>query len=210
MTANYRGNWTAFYCAGDLQRLAPLAVTENVYLFQNSTGYDGQFYHYKAHDPFLRSNLKTFVDDARLRYRRILVPLLAYLLAGGRSGLVDPAYELVFLIGIGLGVYWSCRLARKAELNAAWGLVFLAMPAIPVTMDRMVIDGGLAVVTAAFLWFSRSPSWKLFVVLVCAPLTREMGFLLVLAYCGSLAWRRQLRAAAIFLLSAVPALAWYG
>jgi hypothetical protein len=210
VTANYGGNWTALFCAGANQRQPPLAASERLYLFAGSTGYDGQFYHYVAHDPFLRSDLKNYIDDPRLRYRRILIPILAYGLALGQSGWIDAAYQLVCLLSIGLGVYWSCRFVQDAGISAAWGLLFLAMPAIPIAMDRLVIDGALAVLTAAYLYYSRSPSWKLFVVLICAALTRETGFVLVLAYSACLAWKRELRVAGVFLLSAVPALAWYG
>jgi hypothetical protein len=207
--ANYGGNWTALFCTGALQRLPPLAASEHTYLFAKSTGFDGQFYRYIAHDPFLRSDLKNYVDDPRLRYRRILVPLLAYALAGGQPGLIDRAYEFVCLLSIGLGVYWSCRFAQTTGLAAAWGLVFLAMPAVPITADRLVVDGALAALTAAFVYYSSSPSWKLFTVLACAALTRETGLLLVLAFCVYLAWRREFGMAGVFLLSAAPAVAWF-
>ena len=209
VTANYRGNWTALFCTGAVQQHPPLAVSEHVYLFANSTGYDGQAYHYIAHDPFISSDLKTYIDDPRLRYRRILIPLLAYGLALGHSGWIDPAYELVCLLSIGLGVYWSCRFVQTVELPAAWGLLFLGMPAVLITMDRLVVDGGLAALTAGFLCYSRSPSWKLFIVLMCAALTRETGLLLVVACCAPLVWRREFRMVSIFLLSALPAVSWY-
>jgi hypothetical protein len=210
VTANYEGNWTALFCAGAILPQPPLATAEHIHLFANSTGYDGQFYHYVAHDPFLRSDLKNYIDDARLRYRRILIPVLAYGIALGNSRRIDAAYILVCLLAIGLGVYWSCRYAQSVELAGAWGLLFLAVPAIPIAMDRLIVDGGLAALTAAFLYYRRSPSWKLFVVLVCAALTRETGLLLIGAYCAHLVWRRELRMAGFFLLSAVPAAAWYG
>lgn len=184
--------------------------SEHVYLFENSPGFDGQFYHYIAHDPFLRSYAKNYIDDPQLRYRRILIPLLAYALALGNHARIDPAYELVCLLSIGLGVYWSCRFARNAGVAAAWGLLFLAMPAVPITMDRLVVDGGLAALTAAFVYYSQSPSWKLFLVLACAVLTRETGLVLVVAYSASLAWRRQFQMAGLFLLSALPAILWFG
>lgn len=208
--ANYGGNWTALFCTGALAKQPPLNISEHVYLFANSHGYDGQFYRYIAHDPFLRSDLKNYVDDPRLRYRRILVPLLAYLLASGQQNLIDPAYELVCLLSVGLGVYWSCRIVRNAGLSAAWGLIFLALPAIPITADRLVVDGTLAALTAAFVYYSPSPSWKLFVVLACAALTRETGLLLIPAYCACLVWQRKIRLAGVFILSAMPALVWYG
>jgi hypothetical protein len=76
-------------------------------------------------------------------------------------------------------------------------------------MDRLVVDAGLAALTAAFLCYSQSPSWRLFLVLACAALTRETGFLLILAYCAYLLLRREFRIAGIFQLSALPAVAWY-
>ncbi len=210
VTANYGGNWTALFCTGALQRLPPLTASERIYVFPNSTGYDGQLYHYIAHDPFLRSGLKAYFDDPRLRYNRILIPFLAYTLALGHSNRIDPAYELVCLLSLGLGVYWSCRFAQSVRLPPAWGLLFLAMPATVVTMDRLVVDGGLAALTAAFLYYGRAPSWKLFLVLLCAALTRETGILLALAYCAHLLSRRAFRLAAVFLMALAPAFAWYG
>ena len=201
--ANYGGNWTALYCTGALQPHPPLVESEHIYIFPNSTGYDGQLYHYVAHDPFLRTGLKKFVDDPRLRYRRILIPGLAYALALGQQDWIDPAYELVFLLTVGLGVYWSCRFVEARGLAAAWGLCFLLIPAIPVAMDRLVIDGALAVFTIGVLYYADGPQWKLVLVLACAALTRETGFLLIAA---ALLFRPALTTA----LSAVPALCWYG
>jgi hypothetical protein len=158
----------------------------------------------------MRTDLKYAIDDARLRYRRILIPLLAYTLAQGRPERIDPAYELVFLLSIGLGVFWSCRFVRERKLTPAWGLLFVLMPAIPISMDRLVVDAGLAALTAGFLLYSPDPSWKLFVLLAAAPLTRETGFLLVLGYAISLACQRAFQTAGVYLLAAVPALVWYG
>jgi hypothetical protein len=190
--ANYGGNWTALYCTGALQPHPPLVEAEHIYVFPNSTGYDGQLYHYVAHDPFLRGDLKAYVDDARLRYRRIFVPGLAYALALGRQEWIDPAYELVFLLTVGLGVYWSQR-----------GLFFLLIPAVPIMMDRLVVDGALAALTAGFIYYKDGPRWKFLLVLVCAALTRETGFLLIAA---AFVWRPRVLTAA----TALPALAWYG
>jgi hypothetical protein len=210
VTANYGGNWSALFCTGAIQRQPPLVFSEHVYLFQGSSGYDGQSYHYMAHDPFLRSDLKNFIDDPRLRYRRILVPLLAHGLAFGRSDWVDGAYRVVCLLSIGFGVFWSCRIAQEAGAAVGWGLLFLGMPAIPITVDRLVVDGSLAALTAGFVLYSRSGWWRVFAVLGCAALTRETGFLLIGAYCAGLAWERAWRSAGLFLLSAAPAMGWYG
>jgi hypothetical protein len=209
VTANFGGNWTALFCTGGAIRQPPLAKAEGIYLFQGSTGYDGQFYHYVAHDPLMRTNLSAYMDAPELRYRRILIPALAYGLALGRSSWIHAAYEAVFLLAVALGVYWSCRYAVQAGLRAAWGWLFVLLPAIPISMDRLVIDFGLATIGAGFLLYAAAPSWRLFLLLTCAVLVRETGILMVLAYCGHLLWRREIRTAAIFLLSAAPAAVWY-
>jgi len=183
---------------------------EHIYRFAGSAGYDGQFYHYVAHDPLMRTHLAAAMDDPRYRYARIFVPALAYCLALGRAAWVDRAYEAVWLLALALGVYWSCRYAQRVGLAPYWGMLFLLMPAVPVTTDRMVVDGALTALTAAFLYYGPAPSWRLFVVLCCAALTRETGFLLIAGYGGWLVWRGRWRAAGVFALTAAPALAWYG
>ena len=209
VAANYGGNWTALFCTGALEPHPPLVDREHVYLFADSTGYDGQMYHYVAHDPFLRTSLQSYIDSPRMRYRRILLPLAAYFAAMGRSDSVDAAYLLVCLTAIAAGVYWSCRVAEQAGFAAAWGMLFLLIPAIPVTMDRLVVDGLLAALTAGFLCYLRSPSWKLLAVLACAALARETGLVLIAAYAAHLAWSRAFRSACIYAASALPAVAWY-
>ncbi len=84
--ANYGGNWTALYCTGaNLLGVPPALDSEHIYLFPHSKGYDGQNYHYVAHDPFLRRGFARYIDSARVRHARILVPGLAYVLALGND-----------------------------------------------------------------------------------------------------------------------------
>src|ERR1700735_587174 len=80
----YRGNGTALFCTGALSNPPPAAlVSEHIYRFPNSYGYDGQFYHYMAHDPLLRRGFQSSLDSPRFRYRRMLVPFSAWLLGSG-------------------------------------------------------------------------------------------------------------------------------
>src|SRR5580700_2994804 len=78
---NYSGNWTALFCSGSSMRQPPQLANERIYVFANSNGYDGQFYHYLAHDPLLTGGLAAvYIDAPRLRCRRILMPAIAYML----------------------------------------------------------------------------------------------------------------------------------
>lgn len=48
------GNWTALFCTGSEFKPVPAPLrSDNIYIFQGTFGYDGQEYHYIAHDPFL-------------------------------------------------------------------------------------------------------------------------------------------------------------
>ena len=94
---NYRGDWTALYDIGAQLQLPPELAGEDVYRFPNPAGYDGQFYHLMAHDPFLRRGWAKFVDNPGLRWRRILVPALAHAVVFGDDERVDSAYLSVLL-----------------------------------------------------------------------------------------------------------------
>jgi hypothetical protein len=208
--ANYGGNWSALYCTGALRGVpAPLAA-EHIWQFPASNGYDGQMYHYVAHDPWMRDPLlAASIDSPRLRYARILVPGLAFLLAAGRSNWIDPAYRAVILLFIAAGVYWSAAYCQSIGHAPLWGLLFMLLPATLVSIDRMTVDVALAALAAGFAFHVRAPSWRLPVILGAAALVRETGCLLLIAYGGYLLLGRCFKRAAWYALAAAPALAWY-
>ena len=206
---NYGGNWTALFCTGERLRVPPQLAWEGIYRFPASDGYDGQFYHYMAHDPFLQKGFVDYMDDARLRYRRILVPAAAYLLAAGRDRYVDTALVGVIWLSVFLGAYWLSRYAVLSGRRAAWGLGFLLVPAVIVSIDRTVVDITLAAITVGFvLHASRGGGWKPYLLLACACLTRETGMLLPASYGLYLLWKRLPLKACLFATSALPAVAW--
>lgn len=207
---NYGGNWTALFCTGALLRQPPQLAAEDIYLFPDSTGYDGQYYHYQAHDPFFRKGLSQFVDSPLLRYRRMLVPTAAWLLAFGNDHWVDPAFFAIILLSVFLGVYWSSRLAEGLGRSPYWGFLFLLVPATPIAVDRMVVDVTLTALVAGFVWHCRGGfSWKTFLILALAALARETGLLLAAAC--ALFWlvRRKWIPAALSLAALLPLLPWY-
>ena len=209
VTANYNGNWTALFCTGALQRQPPLAASEHVYLFANSTGYDGQFYHYIAHDPLGRTRLREYIDAPQLRYRRILVPGLAYLVAMGRERFVDAAYVTVVLGFVFLGCYWIGRFAVLHRRHPVWGLLFLALPAVLVSIDRMTVDVALAALCAGFAVFAAEGRRRpVFLLLMAAPLARETGLALTAAFCLWALLRKDARQVVLGALTVLPFAAW--
>ena len=207
---NYGGNWTALFCTGDRQNVPP-QLAANTYLFMLSQGYDGQFYRYVAHDPLLRKGLGQFMDAPSLRYRRILVPGLAFLMAGGQSQFIDAAYLAVILLFVFLGSYWLSRYAAFHGRHPAWGIGFIFVPATLISINRLTVDVALVALCAGFAWYATkgSPA-RLCLVLALAPLVRETGLLLVAAAGLDALWNRRFRQAVLFAAMSLPALLWTG
>ncbi len=206
---NFGGNWTGLFCTGDSQRVPP-DLAAGTYRFQQPSGYDGQFYRYIAHDPLFRKGYSGFIDDARLRYRRLLVPGLAWLLAAGCSEWIDFTFIAVVVASIGMGVYWSGRYLGLRGRHPGWGLVFLLTPAALTSMDRMLVDATLTALFAAFLCAAEEGSERrLYVLSMIACLTRETGFLMAGSCVLHWSIRRRYAKAACFATAGAPALAWY-
>jgi hypothetical protein len=205
----FDGNWTAAFVAGKSFRLPP-DLDAGTYRFEG-TGYDGQFYRYLAHDPFLRKGYALYVDAPQLRFRRLLVPLAAWLLGLGQRRWIDGAYIAVEMLFLALGVYWCARLLARRGRAPLWGLLFVLVPATLASFDRMLVDGPLTALFAGFLLYCDEERWiRVWVLGMLAALTRETGLLLSVALVTDgllhLDWRR----AAWFASSAVPAIGWYG
>jgi len=200
----FGGNWTGLFCVGSQQKIPP-NLRASLFVFRDSTGYDGQFYYYIAHDPFMRERYASYVDAPRLRYRRILVPAAAWALALGNSAAIKFTYLAVVLASVLAGAYWTGRFTKRPP----WAIGFLLVPATFISLDRMTVDATLVALTAGFSFYAgREPSWKLYAVLVLATLTRETGFLLIAAFCVWLLWEGQWRRVATFATAAVPSLLW--
>jgi len=206
---NYGGNWTALFCINPDWPRPAFAVPEKLYTFPGS-GYDGQQYHLIAHDPWMRRGAVLAMDDPPLRYRRILVPALAWALALGRDSAVHAAYLAVILGSVFLGVYWFARAIASRGRHPAWGLMFVIMPGSLISMDRMTVDVALAAFTAGFVLYSEPPTgWKVLVILTCAALTRETGLLLTAGYGMFLLSRRRFADLPWAAVTALPAILWY-
>jgi hypothetical protein len=208
---SYAGNWTGLFCTGARYFAPPAELqSEHIYVSPNTFGYDGQAYHYIAHDPFLRRGFARSVDAPRLRYRRILVPGLAWLLAGGDDQRIDVAYICVVLGFVLLGAYWTGRYAALLGYPPGLGLSFALVPAVLISIDRLTVDVALAACCVGFALYTRE--WrpvKLYPVLVAAALSRETGSLLIAACVIWLLFERRFRDALLFATAAIPAACWY-
>jgi len=205
----WNGQWTAVFNTGARFRVPPdlAAGTYRV----PGLGYDGQFYRYLAHDPFLRKDYARYVDAPQLRFRRVLLPFAAWLLAFGNDAWIDGAFIALELIFLGLGVYWTAALLARRGRSPLWGLLFVLVPATLASFDRMLLDGPLAALFAGFLLYYEEERWTpLWIVVALAALTRENGLALIAALVVDRWWHSDWRKAAWFAAAAAPSLAWYG
>lgn len=204
----FGGNWTGLFWTGTYFHVPP-DLDRGTYRVQG-TGYDGQFYRYLAHDPLLTKNYARYVTPPQLRFRRLLVPVAAWLCAFGQGGWIDGAYFAVEMLFLGAGVYWCGRLFVRRGCPAQWGLLFVSAPATMASFDRMLVDGPLLALFAGFLLYSEEQRpGRVWVVAMLAALTRETGLLFGGARVAAHLLRREWRRAGWFALSAAPAAIWY-
>jgi hypothetical protein len=207
VTRNYHGDWTALYCIGGARPLPP--PLRDAYRFRGSTGFDGQAYLMIALDPLFRNDHSSYVDEAALRYRRILLPGLAFITGLGDPRLIVYTYILVNLGFLFLGTWWMSELTAVQFGHPAWGLLFLAVPSVPISLDRQTVDMALTalVLGAAYAW--RTERWPLlFLLLPLVSLARETGVLVVGGFILAFLLQRQWKRAAWCLAGMAPFLAW--
>ena len=206
----YDGDWSGLFYTG-AEATLPADLEAHTRRVDDPTGYDGQFYHLLAHDPLMRRGFTDHIDNLSLRWRRIGVPAAAYVLAAGNDDYIDYAFVAIQLAFVFWGTFWLSRYAEEQGRDAAWGLAFLLVPAVLVSLDRMTVDLPLAALTAAFaLYASSTNRAALYAVLAAAPLVRETGIILTAGWFAYSALRRDWRAAALSAATAAPTIAWWG
>ncbi len=207
---NYGGNWTALFRIRPGMPVPDFLKSENLYIFNNSEGYDGQVYHLIAHDPWMRKGSAEAIVDASFRYQRILVPGLAWMLALGDDSRIHAAYFAVILGFLFLGVYWTCGFAKRVGRSPLLGIAFVLAPATIVSIDRMTVDIALAAFAAGFACYvERAPAWRVLVILTCAALTRETAVPIIAGYALFLFTRRRFLDGVLAGATLLPGVAWY-
>ena len=100
---------------------------------------------------WLRHGLRRkFIDSPRLRCRRILLPAMAFLLAGGRQGAIDPCYIASNLLFLFFGAWWLARYFVLSGLSPAWSILFVTTPAAVTSLDRLTVDLSLTALAMGF------------------------------------------------------------
>ncbi len=202
------GNWTILFCSGD-KLPPPPDVAGEMFQFPDSYGFDGQFYFYIARDITDARNTSAYVDFAAMRWLRVLVPGSAAILAFGNPDRVLFTYIGVMWGLCALGIWLSASICRHWGYPAFAGLGFLVIPAVLVSLDRMMTDLSLVVVLLALVYATLREKWGwVYLALALAPLARETGLALTGGWVLYQVWRRDWKMAFFGCLTALPFVGW--
>ncbi|MGB5594127.1 MAG: hypothetical protein WBM32_15880 [Crocosphaera sp.] len=183
----FDSNITGFFRIGSILPLSPYLAPANTIIYQGEIGYDGQQFLSLALDPFLE-NPETInsLDHPIYRYRRILYPLISYILGLGNKTLIPYIMVGINAISIVVIVAISNLYFKLDNISKHQSLFTLCIPGIWMVLSLGTADLFSSVFLIASFYFYRYDKFKgtaLFISLGC--LTREtlliMWFSLFLA-----------------------------
>jgi hypothetical protein len=194
-----------------------IQIDPQYHYLANRHGYDGQFYYFIAVDPL---KARYYVDwnsygeqAAAYRYSRILYPMVARVLALGRTSWVPATLLLVNLLGIGLGTLAIAAWLRRFSLSPWLALLYTLYPGVALGVQRDLADPlaySLVAVAVYQLYFGgRYRLSSAGMIFALAALTREATLLVPLIYGLWLLAHREVRDGVVLgLMATVPLLLW--
>ena len=206
----FSGNITGFFRIGSVLPLSPFLIPDQTLIFQDELGYDGQQFLSLALDPFLQ-DLDTLasLDHPAYRYRRILYPLLSYLLGFGNAQIIPYVMVAINAIAILLIIWVTGLYFKSYSANVNQALFVLAIPGVWIVLSLSTSDllAGLFFVSAFYFYQNNKPIYmSLMVSLGC--LNRETLLLLWMALILSAMWQKKYRYFKFLGIAIIPPLAW--
>lgn len=152
----YGGNPTGLARIGDQMPLSPRLQGQELVVLEGKRGNDGQQFLALALDPLqLEPGTSAAVDNPIYRGKRLLYPLLAWLLGLGQPGAIVWTLGLINVACIGLAAAVVARWAQLEQRSPQWGLAVLALPAYWITLSLNTAD-----LLATTLMLSAALAWK--------------------------------------------------
>jgi hypothetical protein len=185
---------------------------QELVVLRGKRGNDGQQFLTLALDP-LQSDPGTSaaLDNPIYRGKRLLYPLLAWLLGFGQPGLIPWTLSLINGACIGLAAALVARWAQLEQRSPLWGLAVLALPGywVTYTLDTADLLATSLMLGAALAWRERrgGAAW---ICLSAALLSRETALLAWAATGLTALWERRWRWLAPLALVPLPLLLWAG
>ena len=203
-------NITGFFRIGSEFRLSPLLNPDKVLIVKGEVGYDGQQMLSIALDPGL-NNQETILslDNPAYRYRRILYPILGYLLGGGNPFWIPWALVGINVIALAVCTGLIAFYHHGHQRSVYQSMWFSSIPGIWMvlsfsTADLLAGTFGLGAIISAH---NRRTLLMLF-CLAAGLLTRETLFILWSALLLTHIQKKQSQEVAAIGVSILPLLTW--
>lgn len=214
----FNGQITGFFRIGSVLPLSPLLNPAEILIYQGELGYDGQQFLTIALDPGLQNDGSiAALDHPSYRYRRILYPLLGYLLGFGNPELIPWALVLINILAIAVCTGLTALYFQYQKQKTIGALAVLAIPGVWMvlflsTADLLasVFSLGAVVCQTIFPPHQNKKWWLMPTLLALALLTRETTLIIWLAIALTLGQNRQWRLMGSLLLSLIPLTLWLG
>lgn len=179
------GDPTAFVRAGD--EFTQASGAPDLTIEQDDAGYDGQYFHRLARNPFTRSprEFGTIFDRPAYRQARIAYPLVVWAVTGGGRVGVPWALIGVNLAAMGVLALLAAQLAVEGGRPATWGLLAAGWPGLVVALSYDLSEVLAGTLLLATLLALRHRNWVgATALLAVAGLTRETTLVLAAAIVG--------------------------
>lgn len=185
----FGGNVSGFYRIGDRLGFSPLLNPAELIVMEGKAGNDGQQFLTLALDPFQRlPGTSAALDNAHYRGKRLLYPLLAYILGLGQPPLILYSLALINVACLGILV-WLLALWRRQGKRTIGALGMLCIPSVWIILSLATSDLlSSTLVVASLLAFGRERFALCALMLSLAVLTRETN-ILIGAGLGLTGWR---------------------
>jgi hypothetical protein len=210
IVCKYGGNPTGLARIGDQMPLAPRLQGQALVVLVGKRGNDGQQFLALATDPFqIDPGTSAAVDNPIYRGKRLLYPLLAWVLGLGQPGLIAWAMGLINVVCIAVASGLVARWAQLEHRSPQWGLAVLTLPGywITLSLDTADLLATTLMLAAALAWREQRIALGS-AALSAALLSRETALLAWAATGLSALWRRHWRWLVPLALVPLPLLAW--
>ncbi|EAM48179.1 AZOBR_p60025 family cell surface glycopolymer formation protein [Crocosphaera watsonii WH 8501] len=171
----FDSNITGFFRIGSILPLSPFLNPENTLIYQGEIGYDGQQFLSLAFDPFLQNHeTVNSLDHPIYRYRRILYPLVSYVLAFGNPRLIPYFMVGINALSILIIVAITNLYFKSDNVSKFQSLFTLCIPGVWMVLSLGTADLFSSVFLIASFYCYRYEQYRLtalFISLGC--LTRE-------------------------------------
>jgi hypothetical protein len=201
-------NITGFMVIGDYFK-APKIWTNKTFVNKESVGYDGQFYYYIAHDPFILGQAFDHIDVPAYRYQRIIYPLTAWILSFGQSTLIPYMMVAVNFLGILSGTWVIILILKHFGRSpwyslfypASWGFLLSLLRSLPEPLALTFV------VMSVFFYLKGKIFWQS-LSLSLAALTQETTLLVSMAFFFAFLWEKDFRSSGYLLYPPLTFLLW--